>query len=184
MYQTLVKPLYQDIKKFVLDTLFPIFCLSCGKEGVFLCVQCQSTLINVNQHCLICQKPSPGGLTHPKCQSPFSAEQLISIFDYHDEKVSKILITGKYYFLPDVFRMLGKLLAEKLKINFPDLLNATNYTLTAIPLHKRRLRWRGFNQAQILCESLGEELELPVLDVLIRNKPTKIQKDLKKEQRL
>ncbi|MCX6797562.1 MAG: ComF family protein [Candidatus Doudnabacteria bacterium] len=183
MLNSFLKPLFADIKTFVLDTLFPITCVSCGKEKKYLCDECSSTLINVNQYCIICQKPSPAGLTHPKCQAPHAADQLISIFDYHDEKISALIIHGKYYFLPDVYRLLGLMVADAVKKNFPHL-NATTYALIAIPLHKWRLRWRGFNQAQVLCEEIGKELNLPTFDILMRKKTTRTQKDLKKEERV
>lgn len=187
MIQDFIKPLFSDIKTFIIDTLFPITCLSCEKEGKYLCDECSSILINVNQYCIICQKLSPAGLTHPKCQSPFAADQLISIFDYHDEKISKLIIHGKYYFLPDVYKLLGLMVAVSVKENYPHILNLKseilNFKLVPIPLHKWRHRWRGFNQSQILCEEIGKKLNLPTSEILIRKKPTKTQKDLKKEER-
>jgi predicted amidophosphoribosyltransferase len=59
-----------------------------------------------------------------------------------------------------------------------------NPILTPIPLHSRRLRWRGFNQSEIFAESLASHLNLSCFNVLLRCKSTKIQKDLKREQRL
>lgn len=54
-----------------------------------------------------------------------------------------------------------------------------------IPLHENRLRQRGFNQALLLSQVLGENLAIPVLsDVLLRVKDTVTQVNLSKEQRL
>ncbi len=184
MYQFLLKPLFTDIKTFVLDTLFPITCLACEQEGAFICPNCKSQLKKLeHQRCIVCQKPTPFGLTHPVCQTPLGANGLISFYDYHNEKVSNIIIKGKYSFLPEVYKILGQMIAEKLKTDYPELLS-TPYTLTPIPLHSSRLRWRGFNQAEILCQTLSEQLNLPVADVLTRTKITKTQKDLKKEARI
>ncbi len=195
MYQSFIKPFSADIKKFILDTLFPVTCLSCGKEGVLaqnraegsgaglICDVCQSTLMPLeSQMCIVCKKPSPAGLTHPLCLSPRSADGLISFFNYHDEKVSKILINGKYSFLPNAYRILGRLLAKKIQAHYEML--AVGCLLVPVPLHKWRLRWRGFNQSEILCQTLAHELNLPNANVLVRCKSTKVQKDLKKEQRL
>ena len=108
MYQTLLKPLYLDIKTFVLDTLFPISCLSCGEEGSFICGDCKATMKTLeHQRCIVCQKNTPFGITHPHCQTPWGADGLISFYDYHDEKVSKILIKGKYSFIPMTYEILG-----------------------------------------------------------------------------
>lgn len=183
MYRSLLKPAFDDIKKIVLDTLFPINCLVCGEEGKFLCQKCAFLLLPAPaQYCLACQKPSPFGLTHPACVSPQGPDRFVSFFDYHDENVSKILIEGKYHFLPGVYEKLGELIADKIKINHLSLIS--NHSLVPLPLHPFRLRWRGFNQSEILCEILSRKLNLPVINALTRNKSTKTQKDLKKEQRL
>lgn len=185
MIQSFFKPLYRDLKTLILDTLFPIHCLACETEGPkFICDDCQNKLTPLpGQFCIVCQKPSIGGLTHPKCASPHTADGLISIYDYHDEKVSDILIKGKYSFLPDVYKELGVMLAKAVKKDFPYL-NATPYTLTAIPLHQWRQRWRGFNQSAILAEATAKNLDTFCASVLVRCKFTKTQKDLKKEERV
>jgi competence protein ComFC len=220
MYQTFLKPLFVDIKTFVLDTLFPISCLSCGKEGAFtqhhfsddnqnsiikntdcsisthnqdstksgagfICGDCRSKLKKLeHQRCIICQKNTPFGLTHPACLTPHGADGLISFYDYHDEKVSKIIIAGKYNFIPMSYEALGEIIAEKIKFNYFDLTSANSYELAYIPLHSTRQRWRGFNQAEVLCQSLSQNLGLACINVLVRCKITKTQKDLKKEGRL
>ena len=186
MLNSFLKPLYHDIKTLILDTLFPIYCLSCEKEGEkFVCDDCQLLLSRLeHQFCIVCQKPALGGLTHPKCQSPFIANGLVSLFDYTDEKVADILIKGKYSFLPKVYKELGEIIADAIKKDFPYLLPPTPYSLIPIPLNKWRQRWRGFNQANILAISIGESLSLPIVDALIRKKFTKTQKNLKKADRI
>ena len=185
MYQAFIKPLYQDIKTFVLDTLFPISCLSCGEEGNFICVDCKVTMKSLeHQRCISCHKQAPFGITHSKCLTTYTADQLISCYDYHDKKIAKIIIAGKYKFIKDVFQDLGTIIAAKLKQGHPYLLTPNTYFLIPIPLHSSRHRWRGFNQAEILCQTISEQLQLPCASVLVRCKITKTQKDLKKEQRL
>jgi competence protein ComFC len=183
MYSTFIKPLFSDVKTFVLDTLFPISCLGCGEEGNFVCGDCKSTIKKLeHQRCIVCQKNTPFGITHSHCQTPHGADGLISFYDYHDEKVSKIIIAGKYNFLPKVYEILGQIIAKDLPTTYN--LPATSYSLVPIPLHSTRKRWRGFNQAEVLCQAIGKELGLPVLNALKRTKITKTQKDLKKEGRL
>ncbi len=187
MLNSFLKPLFSDVKTFVLDTLFPKRCLACEAEGEFICLDCKACLKTLEfQRCIVCQKPAPFGQTHPRCLTPFGADGLISFFDYHDEKVSQILIKGKYSFLPEVYKILGEMMAKKLQTdaNFSYLTSyIQNPTFVPIPLHSRRKRWRGFNQAEILCHSLSEHLSLPCANVLVRCKPTAVQKNLKKEAR-
>lgn len=107
---------------------------------------------------------------------------LISFLDYRDKRVSKIIIHGKYKFLPGVFSELANIAAAKMKVpGFPAF---ENFTLVPIPLSSTRQRWRGFNQSQIICDRLSEALNLPVLNAIERHKNTKTQKDLKREERI
>ena len=186
MYKTLIKPLFADAKTFVLDTLFPISCLCCEKESKdFICQDCRMWLKKLEfQRCIVCQKPAPFGRTHPGCVTPHCADGLVSFYDYHDENVAQIIIKGKYNFIPKTFEILAEITAQKIKIERPDLTVANSYELAYIPLHATRRRWRGFNQAEVLCRALSKELNLPIADVLHRKKATQTQKDLKKETRL
>ena len=55
--------------------------------------------------------------------------------------------------------------------------------IVPVPLHKMKLRSRGFNQAELLAEALGEEIGLPVRKLLIKEKKTKDQKSLSRNER-
>jgi ComF family protein len=57
--------------------------------------------------------------------------------------------------------------------------------LAPIPLHQKRLNWRGFNQSELLGQRIAQNLGLPfVPDLLVRTKETLPQADLDKEARL
>ncbi len=185
LYQKIIKPFYKDFSKLILDTVFPITCLSCEAEGALICTECQAQLSKAkNQICIACKKPTPFGLTHSYCKSPQNPDALITVFDYHDKKVAKIVIFAKYSFLPKSYEILGNILSTSLLTDFSNLISTENLVLTPIPLHKWRKRWRGFNQAQILCNVISQNLNIPVMETLNRIKFTKTQKNLKKEQRL
>lgn len=183
MYQAFLKPFWQDIKKLILETLFPIHCAGCNKEGLFLCGQCQQKLRLLNQVCIVCKKPNLTGLTHPKCQTPHIADQLISIYDYRDKIINKLIIQGKYYFIPDIFKLFGELMVPHLLNDYPLLFKNTNIILVPLPLHAWRRRWRGFNQAEILCKILTQNLNLKTERLLTRKRFTKTQKNLEKTER-
>ncbi len=56
--------------------------------------------------------------------------------------------------------------------------------LIPIPLHKKKERARGYNQAALLAEVLGRELEVPVWnDVLTRERYTRPMKELNARER-
>jgi ComF family protein len=79
----------------------------------------------------------------------------------------------KYRFVPDLHKQLGNLMTQalqKTELPIADI-------IIPIPLHPRRLRWRGFNQSALLAKYVAENL-LPqnrlALDenILIRNRYT------------
>jgi ComF family protein len=184
MLKNFIFPLCQDIKLFILNMLFPITCITCSADGLLICADCKSSLKKLkNQLCIVCQKQAIFGLTHPNCLTPYRADGLISFYDYHDENIAKILIAGKYKFIPDVFKILGQMLANNLS-NFNDYkLPTTNYQLVPVPLHSTRLRWRGFNQSEILVKQICKYSHIPNINALVRPKLTKTQKDLNKQER-
>ena len=54
-----------------------------------------------------------------------------------------------------------------------------------VPVNKKRLRFIGFNQAEILAEKLGECLDIPVrTEVLVRTEDTRPQKTLDVHKRI
>lgn len=61
------------------------------------------------------------------------------------------------YFIREAVEAYG----EELKMYAPEI-------LVPVPVSKRRLRERGFNQAQLLAEGLGEALNIPVRSDLLR----------------
>ncbi len=64
----------------------------------------------------------------------------------------------------------------------PEL--GTPHALVPVPLHPRRERFRGFNQASILARSVGRQAHVPVLEAIIRAKNTPPQRGLSRAKRL
>lgn len=56
--------------------------------------------------------------------------------------------------------------------------------IVPVPLHPSKQRKRGFNQAELLAEALGEEINIPVRLLLRKHKKTKEQKSLSKALRM
>lgn len=52
-----------------------------------------------------------------------------------------------------------------------------------VPLHRRRQRQRGYNQAELLARVIGRYFEVPVIPALERIKDTHPQFDLQREAR-
>jgi ComF family protein len=85
----------------------------------------------------------------------------------------------KYANLSAVARPLGETLADFWQGNpLPADL------LVPVPLHPRRERERGYNQASLLAKALGEAIGLPVLEhAMVRVRETRPQVGLNSEER-
>lgn len=168
----------------LLDLLFPVSCLVCGLDGVFLCQKCFSELPRLDkQQCLVCQTPSPFGKTHINCVSKNTIDGSIAALPYKNRQINKIIETFKYNFISDLAEPLARTILEEIKKqNLSDYFR--KFTVVPVPLHSRRYNWRGFNQAELLAAKLAESIELAVDNKLvIRKKFTQPQVKLKAEDR-
>jgi len=68
---------------------------------------------------------------------------------------------------------------------FMTSLQKSNQTyLVPVPLHKSKLRKRGYNQAQLLTQGLSKKLNIPAIDMLVRVKNTPSQVGLERKKRI
>jgi competence protein ComFC len=168
----------------ITDLVFPISCLVCGQDGKYLCEQCFVKLPKLQkQQCLVCQKPSPFGKTHPECASRNKVDGALSALTHKDKYVHKIIWVFKYNFVSTLAEPLAQLITETISQQRLD--NYFNeFIVVPVPLHPRRFNWRGFNQAELLAQALSEKLNICMKESLIvRNKFTKPQVNLNAEER-
>lgn len=110
-------------------------------------------------------------LTHPPA---FSQTQ---VGFYFDKELVDLLHGLKYGNKPSYARILGELLAERVNVGEVE-------ALIAVPLFIKRYRERGFNQAQLIAETLASSLQLPLInDAVFRIKDTPTQTHLNAKQR-
>lgn len=167
----------------ILDVIFPKFCLGCGFLGQYLCQNCQKKLKYLNKDtCLYCEKNSYFGLTHPKCLKKNRLDGSLSLF-YYNEFFKKIVKNIKYRLALDVWEELKKIIPPDRteKINLFKKLKK-DFFIQPIPLHKERLKERGFNQAQLIADYFNHYLNLPTIDALVRKKSTVSQAQTKTKQ--
>ncbi len=178
-------PVITDIYNFVLNTILPVRCVVCTKEWKEpICTNCLARMDLVEQQrCIVCTKPSPFGLTHVPCKNTLTPDRTLCLMQYKSPGCSESIIAGKYNFIPSVFKVYGALIAHHFEGEL-SILNREHVVVTSLPLHTRRKRWRGYNQSEILAKTLADTLALTYGDILVRTRPTKTQKDLKKDKRI
>ena len=101
----------------------------------------------------------------------------ISCIEYCDK--SKVLVLSlKYYGNTYMSRYIAQVMRDKLE--FEQL--SADYIIP-VPLHKKRMRIRGFNQAEKIASYLSEYTNIPIIDCVKRNRNTKRLYALNKFQR-
>lgn len=169
----------------LLDLIFPKFCVNCKKMGDYLCPNCFTHLsMDVSSICLVCTKPSYDGLTHPGCQSKNNIEGSFTgvVFNITAKKLVHAIKYKPY--LRDLAEFLTEILYESLIQNEEfDRIKNKNLILVPIPLNNNKFKKRGYNQAEVLANKLGEKLNFKVLNLLERTRDTKSQVGLNKIER-
>jgi ComF family protein len=80
---------------------------------------------------------------------------------------------------------LAGILASKMGYCFStEVGNSESWVLMPVPLHKKRKKWRGFNQSEMLARELQHYLSLQIDDRLKRIHYKKPQMELNREQRI
>jgi competence protein ComFC len=155
----------------LLDVFFPRYCLGCGREGAYLCQRCSLDLpFQQPPYCAACGKSLDH---HPDCdQLAPELLELRSVFRF-EGVIKKAVHQLKYTNLRDIAPTLGAFMADFLKSN-----SLACDALVPVPLHKSRLRERGYNQSELLALTVHRLTRVPIfLNALRKIKPTPPQAD-------
>ncbi len=202
----------KDAWLFFLDLIFPIECLNCGEEGKWLCEKCFKEIkLKPKQYCLHCKKENDLGEFCAPCGIIYNLDGVWIAAVYDEILISKAIKNLKYYFISGLAEDLSKLLivcldkilakrqilkqglleginwkiferAEKLPA---AILNFNDNLIIPVPLSAKRSRWRGFNQAELLAQTLAKKYYLKIDNKnLIRIKHKKAQAKLNEIERL
>lgn len=155
----------------VLDLVFPIRCVGCQSQGKLFCASCTQDLPVLHPpFCLRCAQPGQEGYC-PGCSPAYPQAPVIDGIraPYIMEGViRKAIHEFKYRSVFAVAPELGKLLATYVESN-----PIPADVIVPVPLHPRRLRSRGYNQAGLLAQQLGKLSGIPVEEgMLVRTKDT------------
>jgi ComF family protein len=173
----------RKIKDFLLDLMFPVECLGCGKESIWVCDECFKTipLISVDK-CPRCQLHSKDGQTCLKCRRGYYLDGVVVASDYNHPLIKKLIINLKYNYVKDLAKFIAEIVARQLRYHGGFI--EENWSLVPVPLHRKRLLERGFNQSELLCWHLNNLTGLPIQLALKRIKNTLPQASLQGQDRL
>lgn len=177
-----------QIINFFLDLIFPKICLGCQKEGYYLCENCLEKIPLIDKFvCPLCGQLSFWGKTCEKCQKKFYLTGLIYACSYKINLIREAIKALKYEYLQELVKPLTGLLIKCIKnshflSNFSQ--STFRYLIIPVPLHRKKILFRGFNQAELIGQEIAQEFDLELKNnLLIRVKNTASQTDLKENQR-
>jgi competence protein ComFC len=154
-----------------LRAVFPHVCEFCGVREAgpaesFICSECRKARLAIKwivpPYCKKCGYEFEGSITNDfQCQYCIehdfafaSARAAVHLFGLIKEVVHRFKYERNRWFEPFLAELLIETALPDLKSNPVDL-------MIPIPLHKRRRRLRGFNQAECLVKPLATELGIP-----------------------
>jgi ComF family protein len=173
----------------LLYTLLPGRCIICRAQSqrkIDLCSACEEELPLIHHPCIQCGMPCPsrddnniicGHCTAkpPQFARTFCAFAYISPINLliSEFKNGHNLVTGK---------VMSQVLARRYKQNIKD--RPAPHLLLPVPLHKKRLKLRGFNQAIEISQVIGDICQIPTnTKICTRIKDTQDQKSLTAKER-
>jgi len=161
---------FKKISNFILDLFFPKKCLGCGKNGTYICQSCLDKIeIAKNNKCPFCEKITPSGLICQKCREKYGLDRLIWAIPYFNPLIKNLIKNFKYNYVKELAVPLGQILIKSLK-PFEFELSEENFIIAPIPLHRRRLRERDFNQAELLGENVANYFSIPLENNVLKRK--------------
>lgn len=121
----------------VLDFIFPNYCLSCKESGKYICRECLSDLprADISEH-----------------------DFITSIFNYRNKTMKNLIWLLKYRGRLEIAGILAEAMYENFLEELNDLKIFNKFIdpiLIPIPISTRRLKERGFNQAEVLARKLS-----------------------------
>lgn len=166
----------------------PVYCRLCSERHFIpgaLCASCKAQLKVLGPHCEVCAIALPPSQTM-RCghciKKPPYFDQVITAYAYQ-EPLRSLLHEFKYqsglYLIPCISQLMLDAWVES---------NTQTQCLIPVPMHFKRLRERGFNQAAVLAQYLGKTLKLPYdlqyCEKIIHTSPQAVLNRSKRQQNL
>ncbi len=184
----------------LLSNLFPSRCILCrqtvsGSAGsdpvvnkhVEICSECCKSLPLNKPCCMSCALPLAEDINEKvlcgRCiKKPPTFDYCYGLFRYED-KIISLVHQLKFAEKISYARSIGEMLFLRLQAEI-QLSKEKPECLLPVPLHKARLRQRGFNQSIEIARIIAKKLEIPIeYDAVVRQRKTTTQTGLNAKQR-
>lgn len=156
----------KNMFKKLLNILFPLECIGCGKNDTLLCPDCFNS-IKIN---------------YPDYFSTEHIKQVHISASFHQKLLQNIIHLYKYSYIEKLSEHLSKLIIDY----YSQIKNKLdNPIIIPVPLHQKRLLVRCFNQSDLIAHNFCQKFKYQLKNNLIaRVKYTKQQAKLNKKGRI
>lgn len=151
----------QKILEVILGIIFPKRCAGCGSYGALICDEC---LVSI---------PRADVSIHPF---------ITTLFDYQNKTIQNAIWRFKYKNARGFAKYFGEQLYQEIIGDLGDGLHISKnktFLLVPIPLHKKRMHDRGYNQSELIAREILKEDNSHIFDLapkaLVRVRETKSQ---------
>lgn len=149
----------------ILDILFPKKCIGCKKYDEVLCAKCLQTHL------------SPTLTMMPES---FPMRKIFSLGAYGNPFWKRTIESFKFDGIQEIAKPLGSLFAHYIHTLS---LETHNTVLVPIPLHRKRILERGFNQSLLIAQEIAIHSHIPVHELLQKKIHTTPQSNQSHEKR-
>jgi ComF family protein len=152
----------------LLDALAPRRCAGCAMPGA--APVCQACV----ELCDLLAPPPPRATPYGACHAALPFEPPVRAIVHH----------AKYRGHRDAAALLGALVVDRLWLSLRTAVRSTGPPVVVpVPLGRRRLRTRGYNQAALLAAALAGQAGVPLSDLAARTRETPPQVGRRGDQR-
>jgi ComF family protein len=146
------------------ELVFPSRCVHCGRLGPILCQACIASSSRLDDRvCRICSEPIASASVCGSCAfRPVTLSATVALFAFHGP-VRDAVHGLKYDDLRALAPLMGRLMASEPKVA------ALGFdAVVPVPLHPKKVRRRGYNQAELLAKEISGALGVPMAAQCIR----------------
>ncbi|MFH1612848.1 MAG: ComF family protein [bacterium] len=168
-----------------LNLIYPSNCISCKISLKFyekyVCDICLNKIEFIKKCCIVCGKPLIASeIKCGQCIVDLPVfEKAISVGNYN-VVIKDIILLFKYKKREGISKIIEKIIFKYLE---NESLNKNIDLMIPVPLHKSRLKERGFNQSEILAKIIRKKYSFKIEKNLIRIKKTRPQIELNAKER-
>lgn len=143
------------LKTAAFDYIFPVECLGCEKEGELICSACFNKIELIKEEfCFFCQARRTIAGICLSCQEKFGISRAVASAPYKGGLAGRLVEEFKFNFVEELAQPLAELIARQIERKHWTAI-FSKAIFVPVPLSKKRILERGFNQSEALAKRLA-----------------------------